>query len=296
MEFFVRLITEFASLTIQVIPFFLFGVLFAAILATYVKADFILGHLNRGLGSIINAACLGLILPGCACTTVPMARGLKSKGADLGTVAAFLFASPLLSPQTLMLTYGMLGWKFALGRIVLALTGALSIGFLFRQLAQKKIDGFSLANGKDAEECTDSCCACGGEAKNNFLKNFFEITMELGRYFLLGLFIASLLTVLIPPDMIPKYVGSSGPFAYLIAVFLGIPVYVCEGEEIPLTAALLKLGLGQGPAMSFLLGSVGTCIPTMIMAAKMIGKKPMLLYIVFWFVFAFTAGLLFSAF
>jgi hypothetical protein len=34
----------------------------------------------------------------------------------------------------------------------------------------------------------------------------------------------------------------------------------------------------------------------MIMAAKMIGKKPMLLYIVFWFVFAFTAGLLFSAF
>jgi uncharacterized membrane protein YraQ (UPF0718 family) len=110
------------------------------------------------------------------------------------------------------------------------------------------------------------------------------------------MFVASLLTVLIPEEAIPKYIGSSGVFAYLVAVLVGIPVYICEGEEIPITAALLKLGLGQGPAFSFLLGSVGTCIPTMLMAQKVIGRRSVVFYIIYWFVFAIGSGLIFSLF
>ncbi len=110
------------------------------------------------------------------------------------------------------------------------------------------------------------------------------------------MFIASIFTVLIPPGAIPKHIGSSGAFAYLVAVLVGIPVYICEGEEIPLTLTLLKLGLGGGPAFSFLLGSVGTCIPTMIMAQKIIGKRPVVFYIIYWFIFAVFSGLIFSRF
>ncbi len=294
MEFMLRFLTEFVSLTVRVLPYFLVGTVFAAILATYIKSDFVLRHLSRGMGPIVNAALLGAILPGCACTTVPMAKGLQSKGANLGTVGLEFSVSPLLSPQTVVLTYGMLGWKFALARVLLALTGAIAIGFLFHYLNGRKIDGFALPGVQDVEACADACCATESAPRKTFFRAFFDITVELGRYFLLGMLIASLLTVLIPTDVIPKYIGSSGPFAYLMAVLIGVPVYVCEGEEIPLTAALLKLGLGQGPAMSFLLGSVGTCIPTMIMATKLIGKKPMLVYIAFWVVFALGAGLLFS--
>ena len=128
------------------------------------------------------------------------------------------------------------------------------------------------------------------------MEELSAIVKELGKYFLLGMFIASLLTVIIPEETIPKYIGSSGWFAYFVAVLLGIPIYICEGEEIPITLALLKLGLGSGPAFSFLLGSVGTCIPTMIMAQKVIGRKPVLFYIVYWFLFAVGAGLIFSLF
>ncbi len=77
---------------------------------------------------------------------------------------------------------------------------------------------------------------------------------------------------------------------------MGIPVYICEGEEIPITLSLLKLGLGQGPALTFLLGAVGTCIPTMLMACKIIGRRATILYLIGWFIFAPLSGFLFSLF
>lgn len=43
---------------------------------------------------------------------------------------------------------------------------------------------------------------------------------------------------------------------------------------MPLTYALLKLGLGPGLAFTFLLGSVGTCIPTVIMACARSSALP----------------------
>ena len=106
--------------------------------------------------------------------------------------------------------------------------------------------------------------------------------------------IASLLTVLLPPGVITRHIGSSGPLAYIAAVFLGVPLYVCEGEEIPLALSLLKLGLGPGPTFAFLLGSVGTCIPTLIMSQKLIGRRGLMVYSAWWIAFAFSAGLLFS--
>ena len=71
---------------------------------------------------------------------------------------------------------------------------------------------------------------------------------------------------------------------------------MCEGEEIPLVVSLMNLGLGEGPAFTFMMGAVGTCIPTMVMAKKIIGMKPMVLYAGFWLVFAVGTGYLVSLF
>jgi uncharacterized membrane protein YraQ (UPF0718 family) len=203
--------------------------------------------------------------------------------------------SPLLSPHIMVLTYGMLGSKFTLARVIFSLSGAIILGIVFNYFEKKKIKGFVLpAKSKDnsCESCPPGCEA----EKIGFWKSFVKITKDLGKYFILGMFIASLLTVLIPEEAIPKYIGSSGVFAYAVAVLVGIPIYICEGEEIPITLALLKLGLGKGPAFSFLLGAVGTCIPTMIMAQKVIGTRPVLCYIISWFLFAVGSGLIFNLF
>lgn len=281
-------------MTLKVLPYFFFGAIFGALLKTYLKPDFAFKYLNRGVSSIVNAAILGAILPGCACATMPMAEGLKEKKAKLGTITSFIMVSPLLSPQTVILTYALLGWKFTIARIIFSLAGAIILGIVFNYFEKLKLKGFVSSNPSLNAECESCPPACKVE-KIGFWKSFIDIVKDLAKYFILGMFIASILTVLIPEEAIPKYIGSSGAFAYLVAVLVGIPIYICEGEEIPITLALLKLGLGKGPAFSFLLGAVGTCIPTMLMAQKVIGKKPVIFYIIYWFLFAISSGLIFSS-
>jgi len=290
---------EFFTLTLMVLPYFLGGAAFGAALDVFVKPEFALKHLSGGWLSMAKASVLGMAMPGCSCATMPMADGLRRKGADLGTVTSFLLASPLVSPQTLVLTFAVLGWKFAAARTLAAFCGAMMIGSIFLWL-ERRMPGFlDIPVPEPVKKCCSGCGCSGGEeaeGQKKFWPVFIDILKDLSKYFVIGMVIASLLTVLIPPAAIPRYIGSSGPLAYIAAVLLGVPLYVCEGEEIPLTLSLMKLGLGRGPAFAFLLGSVGTCIPTMIMSQKLIGRRGLMVYAAWWVLFAFSAGILFSFF
>lgn len=293
MDVIYQIIEEFFRLTVTVLPFFFFGAAFSAALETRLKPAFAEKYLKSGFKGIVNAGLLGAILPGCACATMPMAEGIKRKGASLGVVSAFIMVSPLLSPQTVILTYALLGLKFTVARVLFSLIGALVIGLVYEALQKHGVRGFAFSDVKPATVCCGSCLGSADVSqKKSFFKSFVSITKELARYFLIGMFIASLMIVLVPEDAIPRYIGSSGPFAYIVAVLVGVPVYMCEGEEIPITRSLLELGLGTGPAFAFMLGSIGTCIPTMIMAQKVIGRIPTMAYILFWFIFAAVSGYL----
>lgn len=291
---------EFLRLTWEVLPYFLAGAAFGAALDVWLKPEFALRHLRGGWLSMAKASVLGMLMPGCACATMPMAEGLRRKGADLGTVTSFLLASPLASPQTLVLTWALLGWPFAAARALAGLAGGMAIGAVFLRL--EKNAAWLRIPAAAAEKkipCASGCaCASGGEeaeAPKKFWPVFVDIIKELGKYFAIGMAIASALVVSVPQDFIAGYLGSSGPLAYLASALAGVPLYVCEGEEIPLTLSFMKLGLGPGPAFTFLLGSVGTCIPTMIMSQKLIGRRGLMVYAAFWLVFALGAGLLFGA-
>ena len=295
----IQLVTNFFStfthFIILVLPYFILGAVLSALLQSYLKTSVITNYINKGLGPIINACLLGAILPGCACTTMPMIEGLKSKVKSLGTISSFLMASPLLSPQTIILTYGLLGLKFTLGRILFALFGSITFGFICQQLQNKNVAGFHgnyLSHNHDHDH--GSCTHTKHEHTSPFFKNLWKIFNRLGKYFFIGMILATLLTILIPNEAIPTYIGSAGLLSFLLALLIGIPLYVHEGEEILVTLSLITLGLDNGPAMTFLLGSIGTCIPTVIMAREVIGKNPSLLYVAFWLSFALIAGLIFQ--
>ena len=288
----------FWHLIIEVTPYFFLGIGFSALLEVYIKTDFLYKLLDQGNKSVVYTTLLGAILPGCACATIPMAESIKSKGGNLGTLTSFIMVSPLLGPHTIILTYGLLGSDFTIARVLFSIIGAITLGLLTNVLANKKKSGFNHPQPHNNAIKNNTCCHTEKQDNHHhnprFLHHFFHLTKKLGPYFLVGISIASLLTALMPPTLIPKYVGSSGSLAYGLALIGGIPMYVCEAEEIPITLSLLSVGLGPGPALTFMLGAVGTCIPTMLMAQKIIGKKPTLLYVGCWFIFALSAGLLFD--
>lgn len=298
-DFIIAVAGEFISLTVTVIPYFMIGVIVGALLETYMTRFPASKRIGNGTSGVIKATFLGAILPGCACATIPMARGLKATGAQLGVVSAFIMVSPLLSPHTLILNYGMLGLRFTVARVIASLSAAVILGMAFNFFEQKRLAGFvTMAernNSGDESSCSGDACGCETETKVSFWRSIKSIILELGKYFVLGILIASILSALIPEGAIAEYIGTSGVWAYASAVGIGIPLYVCEGEEIPIALSLLNLGLGPGPTFAFLLGSVGTCIPTIIMAQKVIGRRPMILYVLFWIMFAVISGLLFQA-
>ena len=98
-----------------------------------------------------------------------------------------------------------------------------------------------------------------------------------------ALLAAAAVAVLIGKEQIEKSIRG-GVWAYVAAVVAGIPAYVCEGGEVPLTAALIMMDVGIGPAFTFMQASVGTCPPTLIMLPKLIGMKLTVVYLAFWLV------------
>ena len=280
---------------VEAAPWFLLGVILAAAIQTFVKPEWVARWFASKRASVFNAAVVGAMLPGCSSTTVPLATSLKSNGARVGTLTSLIMISPLLSPETIVLSASMLGSQITIGRIVLALIATVLIGIGLNTLDSKRVRGLYLpAFGPRLGSDDCSCRSVDPEVSRHWplrlWRNLLAIVHPLWIYFVVALIAVPLLQTLVPADMVDRYLRG-GLSAYLAAALLGIPAYVCEGAEVPLTFALLKMGVGIGPAFTFMLGAVGTCIPTIGMAPKIIGLPATYLYVVTWLMLAVGAGM-----
>ena len=285
-------------------PWFLLGVALGAALETWLPARWAERWLMGGHRSVVTAALAGALLPGCAMSTMPVASGLKGRGARLGTLAAFIMIAPLLSPHTVVLSVVLLGWPITIMRVVMAASVSLVLGWLLNTL-ENRHPWFRTASAPVAksacgcgatcapEPVVASCCEAeaGGATKPNFGRSFVKTVRALGLYFLCGLAVAALLSTVLPPDWLSRYLHR-GVFAYVVAVGVGLPLYLCDGGEVPLTLALLKLGVGIGPAFAFMLAGVGTCFPTMLMSPRIIGVPATVLYVLATLLAAVGGGVL----
>jgi len=276
---------EFGTLLATVIPYFAVGLLAAVALRRRLAARRWVGRWSRGARGVYAATAAGALLPGCCMAAVPMATALKVAGASRGVVAAFLLTSPLMSPQAFLLTWGVLGWRMALARLLSTFTLLPLVG-LGIEARERRLG----AGARAAMGAGKSLAVLPSHEPVSFWRESLDLALDYGRWILVGLLVAALLSVLVPADFIPRTVGSSGPLAYLLAAAVGIPAYICEGEEVPLAYGMLRLGLGPGPALTFLLGAVGTCVPTLIVSARLIGRRTTVAVAGAWFAFSILAG------
>ena len=297
MEQLAAVVATFADLMLTVLPWFALGTLTAAAMETFVPTA-LAQRVLTGRSGLPTAVTAGAVLPGCSCTTMPLAAGLSGMaGPQVGTLTAFVFVSPLLSPITVLLTLSLLGWEMTAARVVAALGGSLAIGLIINRFGPAPVRGGSQL----ADSCRDRCCDPSPSERRS------GSWIELGRsarrilrsvvpYFLIGMLAAAVLSALVPEDAAPSLLGDAGGLsAFALAAAVGIPLYVCEGEEVPLTVGLLAAGLGPGPSLTFLLGSVGTCVPTLLMSRGILGERATAFYLAFWIVFAIGVGAVYQA-
>ena len=227
-------------------------------------------------------------------TTVPLAIPLKRQGAGDGPLLAFIITSALLGPASIVLTFTMFGPVWGVLRVALPLIAVCGLGWGLQRFGKNLH-----SDGGDIDEAScSSACGCGGSDSDcssgedrSFWASLLSMIRNLVPILLLGLLAAAAASVLIGKEQIEQWMGG-GVWAYAVAVAAGIPAYVCEGGEVPLTAALVTMGVGIGPAFTFMQASVGTCLPTLMMLPKLIGVKLTVAYLAFWLVYSVASGIL----
>jgi uncharacterized membrane protein YraQ (UPF0718 family) len=300
-----QILYQFGILSIEIVPYFLLGTMAGALVKSWLPFSVVERYLRPGFRSMVAVSVFGGAIPVCSCSMVPLAQGMREKGASLGAVVAFLLVAPVLSPVTIFLTWGWLGPGFTLGRIVAAFAGALVVGTLMQRF--RNYPSLAGAVKADSSASIDSCGCTesnvleergegGGHGVSGirlYWSNLVTILGDLWAYLLIGIGVSAIVSVLVPSELIPALVGT-GLGAHFLAAVVGVPIYVCSGEEVPIAKALLEINLTPGATFTFLLSSTGICLPTVLMASRFLGKKNAALYAAFWFVLAVGAGLIFS--
>ncbi len=116
----------------KVFPYILIGVGIGAIIHNWIPEDFvtsILGHKNP-LG-VPLATLIGIPMYGDIFGTIPVAEALLGKGAQLGTVLAFMMAVTTLSLPSLVMLRKAVKPKLLATFILIATVGIIITGYLF---------------------------------------------------------------------------------------------------------------------------------------------------------------------
>ena len=271
--------------------YMLFGFFIAGILYVFIKPETVGRYLGKGkVRPVLLAALAGIPIPLCSCGVLPAAAGLKGQGANNGATMSFLISTPESGIDSIPLTFALLDPIIALIRPAAAFIIAIVTGLFENVLLPPK----SSPDNIPEIVCSGSggCCSTGtlenqGEpVEKPFIAkivtglkfSFVDLLGDIGKWFLLGIILAGIITYMIPDSLFESYLNNNFT-AMLVMLVAGIPMYVCATASTPIAAALVMKGLNPGAALVFLLAGPATNIASISMISGLFGKKSLLIYL-----------------
>ena len=274
---FVKSITvEFWETLADMSPYLLFGFLVAGFLSVCISQKTVERHLGgRGIWPRVKASLLGVPLPLCSCGVIPVSMSLFKHGASRGATISFLLSTPQTGVDSILVTLSLLGPIFAVFRPFVAFATGLIGGTLVDLLAMDRP-----TDRTDRETCQDDCCALVKHSRTRraFRYGFVALPRDIGKAMLIGLFIAAILSAIVPNDYFAGKLAH--PFlAMVLMLFLGIPVYVCATASVPVAAVLIMKGLTPGAALVFLMTGPATNAASLVTIWKVLGRRTAVAYL-----------------
>ena len=121
-----------------------------------------------------------------------------------------------------------------------------------------------------------------------FVKQIFPLLV-------VGVFVAGMVRVLIPPSLIQTIAGQNTVWANLVGVLFGVFMYFPTLVEVPIANMFLGLGMHRGPLLAYLMADPELSIQSILITAKIIGSKKTWVYVGLVTVFSTLAGLIYGA-
>jgi len=265
---------------------------------------------------------------------LPLFGGIYKRGAGLGPAIAFLYSGPAINVLAITYSARLLGFDLGAGRAIGAIVFSILIGMLmaFIYRNEKKAEDekafAALCDDPDAKKWWQqitlfivlvaillfaasanwvwlgiSLAALGLIVWRWFTREEFIIWMKetwrfvrlIVPWLLLGVFIAGIITVVLPESIVSRFVGGNSILANFSASLVGSLMYFATLTEVPIIKALMDLGMGKGPALALLLAGPALSLPNMLVLRSIMGTKKTLTYVGLVVFFATLSGLVFGS-
>ncbi|MCY0900714.1 MAG: permease [Firmicutes bacterium] len=247
------------------------GVVVGAAVQVLVPRDWLLRVFGRGRAASAVAGA-ALAVPGmmCTCCSAPIVVGLRKQQVSTGPALAFWLGNPILNPATIVFAGFVLGWNFALIRILFGLILVLAVGVVAnRWWPQAPLPAAASLAVQEVTSRDDRPLV------QRFVRQLGAISLSvLPLYIVLVLVVGAMRAWLFPAIDFSHATG----LLWIVGLTLAGTVFVIPtAGEVPIIQTLMQYGLGLGPAYALLLTLPAISAPSMAMVWRHFPAKAMLL-------------------
>jgi uncharacterized membrane protein YraQ (UPF0718 family) len=261
------------------IALLLIGIIFlVTVLRSFMSVErtrALLGGKREGVGNVM-AAGLGVVTPFCSCSAVPAFIGFVAAGVPLGVTLSFLVASPLVNEVAIGLLFGMFGIGPTLLYVGAGLVIAIVAGFVLGRLRLERwVEPFVFETRLGGQVIDPAAGLTWEDRIQMGVEEVGLILRKIWPYLLVGIALGAAIHGWAPQDFFTRYAGAGNPFAVLIAVLIGIPLYSNAAGIMPLVQALHDKGLPMGTLLAFMMAVVALSLPELILLRRVL-KPPLI--------------------
>lgn len=294
-EFFTLYFNELFKLFLELWIFFLLGLIISALIQEFVSTKRLLKYFGgNDFGSLLKATTAGLFVSVCSCGAIPIAATLRQRGASTASALTFLLAAPWGGLLHVFLLSKFIGAKNTVILLVFSLLTAFIAGLIFARFENRNIIEAGIPKKHKRGE-KRLCVECVDVEQMRLIhenekigrrifycvpKNIWQIFKDVGKYIILGLFIAAAIKAFVPSDLISEYLGNGNKF---LPVLIAVPVsalleLASEGLAV-VGGQLYQLGASLGVVFIILMVGVGTDVTELSMILGKFGKKCAVAYL-----------------
>ena len=267
---------------------FLVGLTLAGLVSIVLNAETV-KKISSGspVSTVLKTALIGLPLPLCSCSVLPVAAQLRKSGVSKGGVMAFLVATPESGVDSILLTYALTDPVLTVARPVSAFLTAMTAGLVEAVGFDKQTVDREVA----AVACCDDGCCCAEPVKvtrvgilsrlsGGVKYAYTDIIADLAPYMVIGFLLAGLVAAIVGQNGMQIPDAVSGWRGYAWAAVIGVPLYVCATSSTPLAAVLLGAGFSPGAILVFLLLGPATNVAGIIVMRRILGGWPTVRFLI----------------
>ena len=285
-------------------PYLLLGFMLAGLMHAFIPGTIYSKYLSKvNFRSVLLAALFGIPIPLCSCGVIPTAMSLRREGASKGATVSFLIATPQTGVDSIVATFSLMGLPFAILRPIAALITSLFGGQMVNMVEGKEAEGHATESHVTGTSCHcgehkhEEHCHCGehkheehshcgehehtsflGKIREAFEYAFLEMMEDIGKWLVVGLIVAGLITVFVPDSFFEVFKDNS-LLSMLLVLAFAVPMYLCATGSIPIAVALMMKGLTPGAGLVLLMAGPACNMASILVINKVMGRRTLITYL-----------------